>query len=180
MRLLMDPVLGMAIDRLDELVWRTVTLVSDVPYRVVRVAVRENLTTPGRPVSETVLIASTAFTYRAMLDDAEHPLSKQDMERYARMLTVTPPSAVSFDSALGTLASLWPTDRRLSAICCNHMLIQRSEGLFAPAPEELPFLEHVIATRNAIGFEDGFIKRLPGMMTRKEEHDALGQSRQPA
>lgn len=35
-----NPVLGMAVDRIDDLTWRTVNLIRDIPYTAVRSIVR--------------------------------------------------------------------------------------------------------------------------------------------
>lgn len=165
-----NPVLLMALDREDEIVYRLVGLAADVPYAPIRMTIREGKTMPNRSDEENRLIRSVANACHDMLNRTDHPFGIGDGRRYAtRLGTVFPECPIISPDSFDLLRGLWDTNPILAAICCNHQLIHDKQGVFAPESEARPLLEHVLKTGDRGTFEDALIRRTPGMLSARGE-----------
>ncbi|MBT1162775.1 hypothetical protein [Bifidobacterium sp. SO1] len=172
-----NPVLLMALDREDEIVYRLAGLVRDIPYRPVRMIVREETTMPGRPDEESRLIRTTANACRGMLNRTDHPFTMEDGRQYAARLGIPTPEVLGGQAdAFDLLRSLWDANPILAAVCCNHRLIHDRRGIFAPERGLLPLFEDVLANGDRETFEDAFIRRIPGMMSVRRERRLLADA----
>ncbi|KAA8825380.1 hypothetical protein [Bifidobacterium myosotis] len=158
----LSPVLLLATDRLDDLVWRTIGLERDMPYSAVRSVVRANIAPPGRPVAETERIYALYSAFRGMLARSRHPLAGDDVAFYAACLGSAAPQPASVPAdGWGALRALWPSDRSLAVVCCNHGLIHEGTGVFVPAPAVLAGLDAMMAADDRKAFLEECVS-LPG------------------
>lgn len=174
--ILVDPTVGMVLDYMDEIVYRTVQLADHtIPFSTVRLAVKRHEAASGRPVSEAVAVYPIMIAYRDMIRRCDHRLSDTDIAWYGMRLALTSPIVLRSWTPFQILAALWPFDKRLAAICCNHQLVYRHEDAFAPFLTMVPRLERIIREHDEQSFDYEFIQRVPRMVSDKEEKDAFGQ-----
>lgn len=167
-----NPVLGMAVDRLDDLTWRTANLVAEIPYTAIRSIVKSGVAVAGRPVTETELIYSTFKACETMTHSTGHVLGKSDIRAYAMALGIIRPETMPSPDCWTALLSLWDFDRRLAVVCCNHQLIHEGRGLFLPSVRRLSILDEARASNDRDLFDYGCVSREPGGLTLKEMEDA--------
>ena len=167
-----NPVLGMAVDRIDDLTWRTVNLIRDIPYTAVRSIVRSGRAVAGRPVEETGIIYSTYRAYDVMTRNTASGLTSHDLRRYAGILRLHEPKASAVFDYWHVMLSLWKIDKRLALVCCNHQLIHERKGLFLPSKQRMRLFSQARSANDKDLFDYGCISLEPGGLTAKELDDA--------
>lgn len=180
--LIRDPIVGMSLDHLDDLTWKTVMLKrGPLPFSIASTLVNQGLVMPGRTVNEDIDLYATQKAITQAIGWNPRHLTTNDVRHYADYLeipnTIPPDTNTDWDA----FKIAWQTDHRLGAIAAIHWLVGTRQGTFAIWPEQASQVTTIVNTNDLASFEDRFIRRYYGYITREEKRDALHRpSWQPA